>query len=86
MDKQINYTEITIKVQFLGEFNDFKSWLKNIQDCAHKYGVMSKLLHIDCNGFTTTGYNLRNTLRESVYPVKTYLQIQDDQVIVPNAF
>ncbi|MEZ0182628.1 hypothetical protein AB9T89_10310 [Flavobacterium oncorhynchi] len=78
--------EIKVKVILIGEFNDFESWLKNTQDCANKHGVTSKILHIDCNGYTTTGYNMRNSLRPTVYPVKTYLQVQDDKVVQPLAF
>lgn len=72
--------EIKVKVQFLGEFNDFSTWLAHTQSCANKYGITSTILHQDCNGFTTTGYNMRNSLRPTVYPVKTYLQVQDTEV------
>ncbi|MEO8532831.1 MAG: hypothetical protein ABI441_03740 [Flavobacterium sp.] len=86
MENNTEITTVSVKVQFIGEYHDFNSWLKSTQDCANKYGVTSKLLHIDCNGFSTTGYNMRNSLRSTVYPVKTYLQIHDDQLVTPSAY
>lgn len=86
MENNIEITTVSVKVQFIGEFNDFNSWLKNTQECANKYGITSKLLHIDCNGFSTTGYNMRNSLRATVYPVKTYLQVHDDQLVKPSVY
>ncbi|MFW0737605.1 hypothetical protein [Flavobacterium sp. T12S277] len=83
---QNRITTISIKVQFIGEFTDFKSWEKNNQNCANKFGITSKLLHIDSNGFATGGYNMKNSLRSTVYPVKTYLMVQDDQIVKPSAF
>lgn len=86
MESDNKIIEIKVKVLLIGEFYDFESWLKNTQNCANKYGVTSKILHIDCNGYTTTGYNMKNSLRPTVYPVKTYLQVQDDKVQQPLAF
>jgi len=76
MENQNEIIEISVKVIFLGEFNDFNSWIKNVQECANKYGVNSKILHMDCQGYTTTGYEMKNQNREAVYPVKTYLLVQ----------
>jgi len=81
-----NIIEIPVKVIFIGEFEDFTTWLKNVQDCAHKYGINSKLLHQDKNGFATNGYDLKNTQNETPYPVKSYLLVQDPTVLKPLAF
>jgi len=81
-----NIIEIPVKVIFIGEFDNFECWLKNIQDCAHQYGVDSKLLHQDKNGFATYGYDLKNHQNESPYPVKTYLLVQDPTVLKPLPF
>lgn len=72
--------EITVKAQFIGEYENFESWQKAQSQCARDFGVTSKVLSVDCNGLTTTGYNLKNSLRDTVYPVKIYLLIQDDQI------
>ena len=75
-----NIIEISVKVVQLGEFKDFNSWMRATTQFGHEFGLNSKLLHLDCNGFTTTGYNLRNTLRDNVFPVKTFLLLQDNEV------
>lgn len=75
-----NITEILVKVKPLGEFNDFQSWLSNIQSFSSEFGITAPLFHQDCNGFATTGYDLRNTKRENVFPVKTYLLVTDPEI------
>ncbi len=72
--------EIKVKAQFIGEFTNWKSWIANVNSCSQKYGLTQQLLHIDSNGYNTTGYNLRNTNRDKIYPVKTYLLVQDPEV------
>ena len=78
-----NVIEIKVKGILIGEYNDFESWKKAQEQCGKEFGVTSKVLSLDCNGLTTTGYNLKNTLRDTVYPVKIYLLIQDDQIVKP---
>jgi hypothetical protein len=78
MENQI--IEIPVKVIFIGEFQNWEQWLKNVNSCSNKFGVTSQLLHQDCNGFRTSGYDLRNTNGKTVYPVKTYLLVQDPEV------
>lgn len=68
--------EIKVKAQFMGEFTTWESWLKNMSSMSQKHGVTKQLLHIDANGFATNGFSLKNT-KTNVYPVKTYLLIQD---------
>lgn len=75
-----NIIEIKVKAIFLGEFHDWDSWLKNTQKAHNLYGVTHQLFHQDCNGFKTSGYDLRNTSRENVYPVKTYLLVSDPDI------
>lgn len=69
--------EIPVKAIFAGEFQDFRSWIKNVQEFARKYGVNSKLLHQDKNGFATNGYDLKNQKNNTPYPVKTYLLVEE---------
>lgn len=78
-----NIIEIPVKGIIIGEYQDFNSWIKNVQKCANKHGFNSKLLHQDKNGFTTTGYDLKNHKDLSPYPVKTYLLIQDATIAKP---
>lgn len=81
-----NIIEIPVKGIILGEFQNFDSWIKNVQECANKHGVNSKLLHQDKNGFATTGYDLKNHKDSSPYPVKTYLLIQNPTIAKPQSF
>lgn len=83
MESNNNIIEIKVKAKFIGEFPDFESWKKAQEQCGKNFGVTSKVISLDCNGLTTTGYNLRNTLRSTVFPVSIYLLIQDDQVKQP---
>jgi hypothetical protein len=78
--------EIPVKGIILGEFENFDSWIKNVQDCANKHGVNSKLLHQDKNGFVTTGYDLKNHNGNNPYPVKTYLLVQNTTILEPEPF
>jgi hypothetical protein len=73
--------EINVKVKYLGEFPTWDTWINHVGYCGQQYGVTQQLLHIDSNGYNTTGYNLRNTNQPKVYPVKTYLLVQDPDVI-----
>jgi hypothetical protein len=86
MENFNNVTEISVKAVLLGEFNDFGSWIKKNQECFHKLGVNSKLLHLDKNGFATNGYDLKNNQNNSQYPVKTYLLVQDPTILEPEPF
>lgn len=81
LDKTI--TEIAVKVILTGEFHNYDSWIKNVQECALQFGFESKLLHQDKKGYSTNGYNLKNYQNESPYPVKTYLLIQDPELAKP---
>ena len=81
-----NIIEIPVKGIILGEVQNFDSWIKNVQDCANKHGVNSKLLHQDKNGFVTTGYDLKNHNDSTPYPVKTYLLVQDPNINRPQPF
>lgn len=81
-----NIIEIPVKAVLLGQFNDFHSWIKKTQECFHKLGVTAKLLHMDKNGFTTNGYDLKNHNGSSPYPVKTYLLVQDPNITKPQPF
>lgn len=83
MDSNENTIDLTVKAKLIGEYKDFNSWLKAQSQCAKDFGITSKVLSIDCNGLTTSGYNLKNSLRDNVYPVKIFLLIQDDQVRKP---
>ncbi|MFA9191109.1 hypothetical protein AAGV28_06970 [Flavobacterium sp. FZUC8N2.13] len=83
MTQDNNIIEIPVKVILTGEFNNFDSWIKNTQELANKYGVNSKLLHQDKNGFATNGYELRNHQHTKPYPVKTYLLVQDPAIEKP---
>jgi hypothetical protein len=78
--------EIPVKVIFIGEFQNWEQWIANVNICSQKYGVTSQLLHQDCNGFRTSGYDLKMTIREKVYPVKTYLLVQDPEVKTATPF
>jgi len=84
--KQDDIIEISVKAIFLGEFLNWETWIANVNICSQKFGITSQLLHQDCNGFRTSGYDLRNTKRENVYPVKSYLLVQDTEVKQPHAF
>ena len=55
MESNNKTIEIKVKVIPLGEFNDFESWKKHQEECAKNFGVTSKVITLDCNGFTTTG-------------------------------
>ncbi|MRX40601.1 hypothetical protein GJU43_15040 [Flavobacterium sp. LC2016-23] len=77
MENQNEIIEITIKAIFLGEFHDWNSWLKNTEKAHSTYGVTHQIFHQDCNGYKTSGYDLRNTHRENIYPVKTFLLVSD---------
>jgi hypothetical protein len=81
-----NIIEIQVKAILIGEFLDFNSWIKNYDESRQKYGLTAQILHQDCNGFTTTGYDLKNLKNESPYPVKTYLLVQDPTVLKPLPF
>lgn len=72
--------EVTVKAIQIGYSNDFDSWIKNFQFCMKEFGVTAKFLHIDCHGLTTNGYDLKNALGASPYPVKTYLLVQNQEV------
>ncbi|KIQ22660.1 hypothetical protein RT99_06025 [Flavobacterium sp. MEB061] len=78
-----NIINVEVKAISLGEFNDFQTWIQNFDTFRQKYGLTAQFLHQDCNGFTTTGYDLRNFKNEAPYPVKTYLLIQDPEVPRP---
>ncbi|MDR6844484.1 hypothetical protein [Flavobacterium granuli] len=80
MTEENKVIEIPIKVILIGEFKEFHSWVKNVQDCINKLGVNSKLLHLDKKGFATNGYDLKNHKTETPYPVKTYLMVQDPEI------
>lgn len=84
MENQI--IEIPVKVIFIGEFQNWEQWIANVNTCSQKYGVTSQLLHQDCNGYRTSGYDLKNTNQTKVYPVKTYLLVQDPEVKTPTPF
>lgn len=80
---QSEISEIVLKAQFLDECQDFTSWLKNMSAYVQKYGILQKIVSVDNNGFYTTGYDLKNTHKDKVYPVKTYLLIRDVQMPSP---
>lgn len=84
--ENLEIIEVLVKVIALGEFNDFESWIKNTQECAHIHGVNSKLLHIDKKGYSTTGYIMKNLSHNEVYPVKTYLLVQSPDLEKPLPF
>lgn len=86
MTQDNNIIEISVKVILTGEFNNFDSWLKNTQALAHKFGFLAKLLHQDKNGFTTSGYDLKNHQHTAPYPVKTYLLVQDPEIEKPQLY
>lgn len=75
MENLNDVVEIKVKAQFMGEFTNWELWLKNMSTMSKKHGVTTQLLHIDANGFTT-----------NVYPVKTYLLIQDPSFEKPLPF
>lgn len=81
-----NIIEIAVKGIIIGEYENYNSWIKNVQECANKHGFNSKLLHQDKNGFTITGYDLINHQDRSPYPVKTYLLVQDPNINRPQSF
>lgn len=84
-NKNIEAVEITVKAQILGEFNNWQSWIANVNSHLQKFGVTHALIHIDANGFSTSGYILRNT-NDAAYPVKTYVLLQDPNVVRPMPF
>lgn len=86
MSNEADTIEIIVKAQFLGEFYDFQTWLDHVTKFSQKYGVTGQLFHQDCKGYKTSGYDLRNTRTENVYPVKTYLLISDPEVEKPHPF
>ncbi|PIF33016.1 hypothetical protein CLU81_3586 [Flavobacterium sp. 9] len=81
-----NVITIEVKVVEMGEYNDFQSWLEGYQAIRNNYGITTPLLHQDRNGYTTNGYDLKNFKKEAPYPVKTYLLVQDPDVIKPMLF
>lgn len=65
--------QVAVNGYLLGEHYDIQSFFKNVSSYGLKYGVLQKIIHIDNNGFCTTGYDLKNTVSDNVYPVKSYL-------------
>lgn len=86
MENYNEMIEIPVKAIPLGEFKDFGTYIKNVQECANKYGVNSILLHMDCNGFAITGYAIKNLSSANVYPIKTYLLVQSSDMEKTKSF
>jgi hypothetical protein len=68
---------IEIKGEFLNTHDNYESWLKTVSTYVQRFGFNKKIIHINKNGFNTTGYELKNFEDLNVFPVKSYLLSQE---------
>jgi hypothetical protein len=64
---------VQVKGTIIDTHNNFDLWLKTVSKYVQRFGFNKKIIHIDKNGFQTTGYELRNANPKAVFPVKSYL-------------
>lgn len=67
---------IEIKAELLDTHDNYESWLKTVSNYPQRFGFNKKIIHVNKNGFNTTGYELKNFEDENVFPVKSYLLAQ----------
>lgn len=68
---------IEVKGELLDTHDNYESWLKTVSTYVNRFGFNKKIIHIDKNGFYTTGYDLKNFEGEDVFPVKSYLMTRE---------
>jgi hypothetical protein len=68
---------IELKGELLDTHDNYESWLKTVSTYVKRFGFNKKIIHINKNGFNTTGYELRNFQNGEVFPVKSYLVSQE---------
>jgi hypothetical protein len=64
---------VALKGRLVDTHNDFQSWLKTVSTYVQRFGFNKKIIHINANGFSTTGYELRNFEDKNAFPVKSYI-------------
>ena len=75
--KSVIEATIELKAQLLDTHDNYESWLKTVSNYPQRFGFNKKIIHINKNGFNTTGYELKNFEGENVFPVKSYLVSQE---------
>lgn len=75
--------EIKVKGSPIYVSPDFKSFNRKVSSLISTYGHGSRFLHVDNNGFETTGYILGNGCTEKAFPVTTYLLAAGSEVPAP---
>jgi hypothetical protein len=77
VEKSVIEATIEIKGELIDTHNDFESWLKTVSTYVQRFGFNKKVIHVNKNGFNTTGYDLKNFEDKNVFPVKSYLLLSE---------
>jgi hypothetical protein len=74
---------LEIKGELIDTHNDYESWLKTVSTYVQRFGFNKKVVHVNKNGFNTTGYDLKNFEDKNVFPVKSYLLLSETEEPTP---
>lgn len=66
-------SEFSLKGTLIQESDSLEAFLKTVAYISKKYGALPRIIHVDNNGFYTTGYDLKTAISDNVFPVKSYL-------------
>lgn len=72
---------LSLPANKIAEYYSYTEFLNNSVQHSIAAGSGQKIIHVDANGFCTSGYDLLNSIDKSIYPISSW--ILDRAVEVP---